>query len=159
MISASARLSTKRVPMTHVAAALESEARIAVGILNRNIIGGALEFAFLHAVDLAPVKTGAARYGVNPSLNSPRTVGHPPGKYSKPGRDRLPTRRSISRGAHAYLTFHAENRGFDYAGIKLEDGYSPQAPQGVIGPTVRALENASDRILEEAVRETEREIR
>lgn len=153
---------SQRVPIDKAAAAHRAELRKIRRVLGQHHMRESLDFCYTEAVELSPVDTGKARFGITPTMGRPVALHHADqDSFPKPGRERLPRRREILPGQHGFVTYHAEDsRGvFDYAGIMLEDGYSPQAPQGVLGPTVKKFERNRRQISNRATRKAKRDLR
>lgn len=134
--------------------------------LSRHTVFRTVENADRHARRISPVAAragGTARWGINPSFRRPKSSGaRQPGPKADPGSARINRLRGKNKIAdHGYLTFSAlDKRGvFDYAGIMLEDGYSPQAPRGVLGPSLENTLRVKNRLIRKAIGDAKSELR
>lgn len=152
---------TIRVPFRDTAKGLLRLVKKQAEVLEGAMVFHALDTAYEHATGIAPVLTGKARYGLNPTAGRPMALNHTDGTYPKPGPERmLPLRESFGNGVHGFLVFHAHDKAgvFDYAGKKLDKGFSPKAPFGVLGPTKAHVDSQGPAISARAVADTERRV-
>lgn len=154
---------TRRVPFRDTAKAMLKLQREVVESLEVNLMWHALRVAYEYSLQIAPVDTGKARSSLNPSAREPviLEIADRPA-FPAPGAERLlAVRVQLRPGDHTYLVFYAlDSRGvFDYAGIMLEEGYSPQAPNGVLRPTAAHVEAQAGHIAASAAADTYAEVR
>ncbi len=145
---------TRRVPLKDTAKAMKADVLELLGEFERYLKFHALREAYEHSQTIGPRDTGKATYGLNPSAVRPVPLMHEDRPaFPTPGAERLlPLLPQLDPGVHAYLTYHAlDSRGeFDYAGIMLENGWSKQAPFGVLAPTKKHVEARAPQIAREA---------
>lgn len=157
---------TRTVPPERFAAELPKFYREVIMVLEAGVKFRALEAAFEFAVRKAPKDTVKATFGLNPTWGRPEALMHGDRPaFPIPGAERTePLRRTVRFGESGFLTFHAlDSKGvYDYAGNdagrSLENGWSAQARDGVIGPTRRHIESNVGRITAEGVRDAVREL-
>ena len=156
----------KAVPPSQFGRELKRMTHLQFVSLSRHTVFRAVENTDRHARQLSPVAAkagGTARWGVNPSFGRPMVSGaRQPGPRADPGTMRINRIKGKNKiGDHGFVTYHAlDKQGvFDYAGLKLEDGYSPQAPQGVLGPSLNNTIRNRQRIIRKSIGDAQRELR
>lgn len=156
----------KTVPPEAFGRELRDHLREVIMVLEGAVKFKVLEEAFEFSVRKAPKETVKATFGLNPTWGEPRALLHADRPaFPIPGAERTePLRRTVKFGESGYLTFHSlDTKGvYDYAGNdtgrSLENGWSAQARDGVIGPTKRHVESRSKRLAAEGVRDAIRQL-